>query len=96
MDFIKVSHEILIRYLGVEHRGSKQLGPEHQDLKKNVQDLITYAFLVGKANGFQEAQKHFDKYNNQCTILCAEDAKDAIQKANERRDLLAEKLLNEK
>jgi len=51
MDFIKEAHDLLNHHLGSEHRGSKKLGPEHDELKKDVQALVLHALKIGKMIG---------------------------------------------
>lgn len=51
MDLIKETYDLLNHHLGVEHRGSKKLGPEHDELKKGVQRLVIHAVKFGKTLG---------------------------------------------
>lgn len=51
MDFIKETYDLLNHHLGVEHRGSKRLDPEHGELKKDIQTLVIHALNIGKVLG---------------------------------------------
>ena len=54
MDLIRETYNLLNHHLGGEHRGSKRLGPEHDDLKKGVQSLVLHAFKLGKVLGAED------------------------------------------
>ena len=56
MDLIKEAYDLLNHHLGAEHRGSKKLGPEHDDLKKDVQALVIHALKLGKILGADAIQ----------------------------------------
>lgn len=51
MDLIKETYDLLNHHLGAKHRGSKRLGPEHDELKKDVQRLVIHALKLGKVLG---------------------------------------------
>lgn len=62
MDLIKETHDLLTHHLGKEHRGRKQLGPEWNELKKDIQSLVLYAMYMGKAVAASDMQILFAQH----------------------------------
>lgn len=56
IDYIKETYDLLNFYLGEEHKGKKQLGPQHDELRKDVQELVLKAFRHGKVAGISDVQ----------------------------------------
>lgn len=81
MDLIKETYDLLNHHLGAEHRGSKKLGPEHDELKKSVQRLVIHAMKFGKALGADEMKLEVAKnYSDVQEVM-------AVKYAELRRDV---------
>lgn len=102
MDLIKETHDLLTHYLGKEHRGRKQLGPEWNELKKDIQSFVLYAMYMGKAVAASDMQILFDQHKTALDSAVNSAYAEFRKKLNEpdsyrfRRDAIIEQEVLEK